>query len=74
MAVGGSSFPTVTALQELVASSWRVVQFADVAIPAPSTWQVADDEVHVAVEPDEAAVIAAIEQGLIAPVMLVAIR
>ena len=74
VSVGGSTFPTVTELRNLVASSWRVVQVADVAVPAPATWQVANDEVHVEVEPDESAVIAAIEQGLIAPVMLVAIR
>lgn len=71
---GGSTFRTADQLRELVDRSWRITQFAPVGVDPPDTWADAADEVESEPDPNEAEVVAAIEGGLISPVMLVAGR
>jgi ubiquinone/menaquinone biosynthesis C-methylase UbiE len=71
---GGSTFPTEAKLREMVAVYWRLEQFAGVSVETPHTWSRASDDVEVEPDPDEAAVVEAIDDGRIAPIMLVARR
>jgi SAM-dependent methyltransferase len=71
---GGSTFPTEEHLRDMVAELWRIEQSAAVAVEAPRTWVQVSDDTHPAPDPDEAEVVEAIENGRIAPVMLVASR
>jgi len=71
---GGSTFPTETKLREMVAVYWRLEQFAGVSVEPPHTWSRASDDVETEPDPDEADVVQAIDEGRIAPIMLVATR
>jgi Methyltransferase domain len=73
--VGGSIFRSpadMTALAQ--AAGWRIVDTSPVSIDAPQAWRDAADVVDVAPSASEAAVVAAIENGSLAPFMMVARR
>jgi hypothetical protein len=71
---GGSTFPTREGLCDSVASMFQIDEFAAVSIDAPYRWLEASDAVHVASDPDEGEVARAIDDGRIAPFILVASR
>ena len=69
---GGSEFPSVDQLVgDVRASGWNVAEHANLTVPAPQTWTDAAEAIDVAEEPSERAVIDAIDEGRIAPVMVV---
>jgi hypothetical protein len=73
--VGGSSFLPADDLAELVASNgWNVLHTVPASVPAPRAWRDAADGIDVEHDASESEVIAAIEAGRLAPVMLVAER
>ena len=71
---GGSTFLTQHRLREVVSLFWRLGQFAAVSVEAPRTWVGASDDVQAVPNPDETEVMRAIDDGRIAPIMLVASR
>jgi len=71
---GGSTFLTQHRLREVVSLFWRLGQFAAVSVEAPRTWVRASDDVQAVPNPDETDVTRAIDDGRIAPIMLVASR
>ena len=71
---GGSIFPTRQGLCDWVASMFRIDEVAAVSIDAPYRWVDASDAVDVDSDPDEGEVARAIDDGRIAPFMLVASR
>lgn len=71
---GGSTFPTRHGLCDSVASMFRIDEFAAVSIEAPYRWEEASNAVNVSSDPDEGEVAHAIDDGRIAPFMLVASR
>jgi SAM-dependent methyltransferase len=75
VSVGGSQFSTESHLRRMVtAAGWHVEQCVHVAVDTPDTWARASEYANALWNPDEAEVARAIEDGLIAPIMLVAHR
>ncbi|MCU1400057.1 MAG: Methyltransferase type 11, S-adenosyl-L-methionine-dependent [Acidimicrobiales bacterium] len=73
--IGGSRFPTATTLHTWVeAAGWRVVQSAPVTIPPPDAWSHATDPLGVDSPESESEVVAAIDAGILTPLVLHAVR
>lgn len=75
VAVGGSRFIPPEQLRGLMEESgWQVAQEAAASVPSPRAWTEATEKLEIEQEDSEAEVVDAIEAGLLAPIMMQAVR